>query len=165
MKEPETYWGHTRGEFWTSLEKVFGLARHQIWLFDNAFDDWPLESKSTFDILTHSMLRIQTATVADVPVNVLVQQPDWLEKNGIRFKELRKRFSAHIELRLVPQEYWSAESVAIVDQQHAVIRPHKNAYRSKTVIAQPSELENRLAKLRQIHALSTACLPVTTLGL
>jgi hypothetical protein len=66
---------------------------------------------------------------------------------------------------LVPQEFAGNDALAIVDRQHAVIRPHKDSFRAKTIIAQPSEIDSRLAKIRQIADLSAVCLPSTTLGL
>jgi hypothetical protein len=165
MKEPETYWTQSRREFWASIEKVINLARHQIWLFDGSFEDWPLESVSCNQALSAALLRMKASAVESTPLIILLREIDWIEKHGARLLALKRRYPALFDIRLIPQSIHASESIAIVDQQHAVLRPHKDAYRAKTVIALPSEVENRQSKLRQLREISSPCLPTTTLGL
>jgi hypothetical protein len=171
MKEPETYWGDSRTEFNASLEKVLGLARYQIIIYDKNFEDWPLESKDFADRLAASLLRMkevlgQTQAVTPLArLTMLVQETDWLEKKAPRWARIRRTYPSFIAVRQVPNDLAANDSIAIVDQQHAVIRPHRDSFRAKTIIAQPSEVEARLAKLKQIAELSPVCLPSTTLGL
>jgi hypothetical protein len=168
MKEPETYWGDSRTEFNVSLEKVFGLARYQIIIFDKTFEDWPLESKDFADRLAATLLRMKESlgqSHAVSPLTMLVQDTDWLEKKAPRWARLRRTYPSFIAVRQVPNDLAGNDSIAIIDQQHAVIRPHRDSFRAKTIIAQPSELEARQAKLKQIAEQSPVCLPSTTLGL
>jgi hypothetical protein len=168
MKEPETYWSNSRREFESSVTKVIRLARHQIILYDQNFEDWPIEAKEVSELLTQAILRIKEAPqqgVATMPLTMLVRETEWLEKRAPRWGAIRRAYPSFVTLKQVPVEFASNECVIIVDQQHAVIRPHKDSFRSKTIIAQPSEVENRLAKLRQLAELSSICLPTTTLGL
>jgi hypothetical protein len=168
MKEPETYWSQSRREFESSVAKVIQLARHQIILYDQNFEDWPLESKEFSEILTQALLRIKEAPQQGgtlTPITMLVRETEWLEKRAPRWGRIRRAFPSFVTVKQVPMEFASNECVMVIDQQHAVIRPHKDSFRSKTIIAQPSEVENRLAKLRQLAELSTICLPTTTLGL
>jgi hypothetical protein len=164
MKEPETYWGQSRKEFDSSVSKVIELARHQIILYDKNFEDWPLEAKDFSDILSR-IKEFPQQGLASTRVTMLVQETEWLEKSAPRWSRIRRTYPSFVTVKQVPTEYFSNECVVIVDQQHAVIRPHKDAFRAKTIIAQPSEVENRLAKLRQLADLSPMCLPTTTLGL
>jgi hypothetical protein len=168
MKEPETYWTQSRGEFETSLSKVIELARHQIILYDKDFQDWPLESKDFSEKMTAALLRIKESLQQGhsiAPVTMLVKDTEWLEKRAPRFSRIRRTYPSLVAVKQAPNDLSGHDSVVIVDQQHLVLRPHKDAFRAKTIIAQPSEVENRLAKLRQIAELSTVCLPTTTLGL
>jgi hypothetical protein len=168
MKEPETYWSQSRREFESSVAKVIQLARHQIILYDQNFEDWPLESKEFSEILSQALLRIKEAPQQGgtlTPITMLVRETEWLEKRAPRWGRIRRAFPSFVTVKQVPMEFASNECVMVIDQQHAVIRPHKDSFRSKTIIAQPSEVENRLAKLRQLAELSTICLPTTTLGL
>jgi hypothetical protein len=165
MKEPESYWTQSKSEFMQAVIKTFSLARHQIWLYDLNYDDWPLDSLECANTLADALLRMKQSAVEIVPCTLLLRDPDWLEKHGARLSQLRRRFPALIDIRQTPENYASAEAVVIVDQQHAVIRPHKDSFRAKTVIALPSEVENRQAKLRQVRDISLPCLPSTTLGL
>jgi hypothetical protein len=168
MKEPENYWGQSRSEFNSSLEKIVSLARYQVLFSDVNFEDWPLESKPFADLLTQALLRMKEASLLDqtiAPLTLLVQNTDWLEKRAPRMAKIRRTYPSLMSVKLVPQEFAGSDAIAIVDQQHAVIRPHKDSFRAKTIIAQPSEIEGRLAKLRQIADLSAVCLPTTTLGL
>ena len=168
MKEPETYWSQSRIEFESSVAKVIQLARHQIILYDQNFEDWPLESRDFSEILTQALVRIKEAPrqgAASAPITMLVRETEWLEKRAPRWGRIRRTFPSLITVKQVPVEFASNECVMVIDQQHAVIRPHKDSFRTKTIVAQPSEVENRLAKLRQLADLSTICLPTTTLGL
>jgi hypothetical protein len=165
MKEPETYWTQSRSEFWASIEKVLNLARHQIWLYDSSFDDWPLESVSCNNAMRDALLRMKASAIELTPLIILLKDIDWIEKHGARLLALRSRYPSLFDIRLIPQSFHASECIAIVDQQHAVIRPHKDSYRAKTVIALPSEVENRQSKLRQLREISSPCLPTTTLGL
>jgi hypothetical protein len=171
MKEPETYWGQSRSEFNISLEKIVALARYQIIFSDIDFEDWPIESKQFADLLTQALLRMKEATRVDqtnqpiAPLTLLVQNTTWLEKKAPRMARIRNTYPSLVSMKLVPQELSGSDCLAIVDKQHGVIRPHKDSFRAKTIIAQPSEVETRVAKLRQIAELSAICLPTTTLGL
>ena len=168
MKEPETYWSQSRIEFESSVAKVIQLARHQIILYDQNFEDWPLESRDFSEILTQALVRIKEAPRqggTSAPITMLVRETEWLEKRAPRWGRIRRTFPSFITVKQVPVEVASNECVMVIDQQHAVIRPHKDSFRTKTIVAQPSEVENRLAKLRQLADLSTICLPTTTLGL
>jgi hypothetical protein len=168
MKEPEAYWSQSRSEFESSVAKVIQLARHQIVLYDRSFEDWPLESKEFSEMLAQALVRIkeapQVSTVA-TPLTMLVRYTEWLEKRAPRWGKIRRTYPSLVSVKQVPDELAGDDCVIIVDQQHAVFRPHKGSFRAKTIIAQPSEIENRLAKLRQLADLSTICLPTTTLGL
>jgi hypothetical protein len=168
MKEPEAYWSQSRSEFECSVAKVIQLARHQIILYDQSFEDWPFESKEFSEILAHALVRIKEASQqgsAAPPLTMLVRQTEWLEKRAPRWARIRRTYPSIVSVKQVPGELGGNECIIIVDQQHAVFRPHKDSFRAKTIIAQPSEVENRLAKLRQLAELSTICLPTTTLGL
>jgi hypothetical protein len=167
MKEPENYWGQSRSEFNDSLEKIVALARYQILFSDINFEDWPLESKPFADLLTQALLRMKDTPLDQTiaPLTLLVQNTDWLEKRAPRMAKIRRTYPSLMSVKLVPQEFAGNDALAIVDRQHAVIRPHKDSFRAKTIIAQPSEIESRLAKIRQIADLSAVCLPTTTLGL
>jgi hypothetical protein len=168
MKEPEAYWSQSRSEFECSVAKVIRLARHQIILYDQSFEDWPLESKEISDMLAQALVRIKEAPqlgASAIPLTMLVRQTEWLEKRAPRWGKIRRTYPSLISVKQVPDELARDECIIIIDQQHAVFRPHKDSFRAKTIIAQPSEVENRLAKLRQLAELSTICLPTTTLGL
>jgi hypothetical protein len=168
MKEPEAYWSHSRSEFEFSVAKVIQLARHQVILYDQSFEDWPLESKEFSEMLTDALVRIKQAPqqgAAPAPLTMLVRRTEWLEKKAPRWSRIQRTYPSFVSVKQVPDELASDECIIIVDQQHAVFRPHKGSFRAKTIIAQPSEVENRLAKLRQLSELSTICLPTTTLGL
>jgi hypothetical protein len=168
MKEPETYWSQSRRDFESSLAKVIALARHQIILYDQNFEDWPLESKDFSETLTQALVRIKEApqqVATSAPITMLVRETEWLEKRAPRWGKIRRTYPSFIMVKQVPVEFAGHECIIIIDQQHAVVRPHKDSFRAKTIIAQPSEVENRLAKLRQLSELSLICLPTTTLGL
>jgi hypothetical protein len=168
MKEPETYWGQSRREFESSIAKVIQLARHQILLYDQSFEDWPLESKGISEMFIEALIRIKELPQlgsATPPLTMLVRHTEWLEKRCPRWAKIRRTYPSLVTVKQVPDELSGNECLMIVDQQHAVIRPHKSSFRAKTIIAQPSEVENRLGKMRQLVDLSTVCLPTTTLGL
>jgi hypothetical protein len=168
MKEPETFWTQSRSEFEASVAKVVDLARHQIILYDISFQDWPLENRDFAEKVTFALLRIKENLQpgqAITPLTVLVGNTEWLEKKAPRLSKIRRTYPSFVTVRQVPPELTGNDGVVIVDRQHAVIRPHNSSFRAKTIIAQPSEIENRLAKLRQLAELSIICLPTTTLGL
>jgi hypothetical protein len=168
MKEPETFWSQSRREFESSLTKVVLLARHQIIMYDQNFKDWPIERKEFFEMLSQALIRIKDAPQQGAPASpltMLVRETEWLEKRAPRWGKIRRTYPSLVTVKQVPAEFTSSECVIIVDRQHAVIRPHKDSFRAKTIIAQPSEVENRLAKLHQLAELSSVCLPTTTLGL
>jgi hypothetical protein len=168
MKEPETYWSQSRKEFDSSLAKVIQLARYQIIFYDKNFEDWRIHTKDVSEKFKQALDRIKDFPqqgLANSPVTMLVHDTEWLAKSAPRWAQIRSTYPSFVTVKQVPIDYASNECVIIVDQQHAVIRPHKDSFRAKTIIAQPSELENRLAKLRQLSDLSPICLPTTTLGL
>lgn len=165
MREPETYWCNSRSEFNAAISRIISLARHQIWLLDHNFDDWPFDSASGIGIFSDALQRLREAQNQQAPVTLLVNDPEWIRLNAPRLMAERRRQASAFETRQIPAEYQKQESLLLVDNQHAVIRPHKSSFRAKVIVAQPSEVEQRAARLRQLRDLAPHCLQATTLGL
>ena len=165
MREPETYWCESRSEFQAATARLLGLARHQIWLLDPNFDDWLIDTIATVSLISEALQRSRQAQIEQMPLTLLVNDPEWIEQNAPRLMAIRRRQSSAFETKQIPAQYQRQESVLLVDNQHAVIRPHKSSFRAKVIVGQPSEVEHRAAKLRQIRDLASHCLQATTLGL
>ena len=148
----------TRSACHTAIIEALDLCRHTIILLDRSFEGWPLETAAGEQALRGALRR-------GAQVQVLVGQHEWLERNGTRFMRTRRAFPARIECRTYPSSLRIDESVLLGDAQHLVRRVHWDAFRGRSVLASPAQVEPLVPRYAQVWDESTHCLPATTLGL
>ena len=149
-----------RSAFHEGVLQVLAAAQRTLLLIDPDFECWPLASRAAEDALRAALLR-------GVSLKLLVRQPDWLEREAMRFMRLRRTFAHQIECRQIPATHRDEDSAIIADHRHLVARaaplsPSCVGHGAFDAPAQAREITDRYQ-----HAWDEAepCLPATTLGL
>ncbi len=133
-------------------------CRHRVDLLDARFDDWPLESAQG-----EAALRALLARGARV--RLLLCNTDWLERRAPRLRAVQGGHAAQFAFRQLPDGLRLSDCLLLVDGQHMVRRPHRDAMRGVYVQASPSRCEPYCARFDAAWQESSDCLPATTLGL
>jgi hypothetical protein len=159
VQAPESRLFSFRSEFHASVLEVLGRCRHTLALRADDFSDWPLETPQAFE---------QFSRVLGEPgasLRLVVHSPDWLEKYGARFAQLRRNFGGRIECRQAPAAITPGEELLIGDRIHLVRRAHYDSFRGRLLVALPEQVDPWWRKYELLWQESTPCLAGTTAGL
>ncbi|MCL4746829.1 MAG: hypothetical protein KJZ83_15665 [Burkholderiaceae bacterium] len=158
MREAITTPFRHRSEMRDAVIDALAQCRHRADLLDARFDDWPLESAQG-----EAALRALLARGARV--RLLLTNAEWLERRAARLRGLRREHAAQVAIRQLPEGLRLFDCLLLVDGQHMVRRPHRDAMRGVYVQASPSRCEPYCARFEAAWQESCDCLPATTLGL
>jgi hypothetical protein len=159
MQAPESRLFSFRSEFQQAVLEVLTRSRHSLALRDNDFSDWPIESPAAIEQLAR-LLKLPGARL-----RLVVHAPDWLERHGTRFAQLRRSCPGTIECRQAPASIAPGEGLLIGDNLHLMRRAHYQAFRGRLMLAMPQEVEAWRPKFEMLWEESTPCLNATTTGL
>ena len=96
---------------------------------------------------------------------MIVYQPDWLERHGARFGQLRRRFAAGIECRTPPPSLVPDDGLLLGDHHHLLRRASSHAWRGRAIYAGSEDIDPWRIRFGQLWDESTPCLTATSLGL
>ena len=148
-----------RSEFHQAVHEVLARSRLSIALADRDFSDWPLETPQAIAQLSR-ILREPGSSL-----RLVVHSPEWLEKYGARFAQLRSLFSGGIECRQAPASLASTEGLMFGDRLHLLRRAHHQSFRGRVSFALPDQVDLWRQKYELLWQESSPCLAVTTVGL
>lgn len=148
-----------RSEFHLAVQELLARSRRSVALLDRDFSDWPLETPEAVAHLSRILREPESS------LRLVMHSPDWLEKYGARFGQLRGIFSGRIECRQAPPSLTAAEGLMIGDRLHLLRRAHYQSFRGRVSFAMPELVDPWRHKYEMLWQESTPCLTVTTAGL
>jgi hypothetical protein len=159
VQAPESRLFSFRSEFHHSVLELLARSRHTLALRDNDFSDWPIETPAAIAELTR-LLKESGASL-----RLVAHSPEWLERYGTRFAQLRRTFAGRIECRQAPAAIPAGEGVLIGDRIHLLRRAHYRSHRGRLMLAMPEQVEPWWHKYELLWQESVPCLTGTTTGL
>lgn len=159
MQVAESRLFYSRSEFHESVLAVLACSRHSLVLSGNDFSDWPLESPHAFGHLSRLLRQ------AGSSLRLVVHSPEWLERHGVRFGQLRSTFAGRLECRQAPPDIAPGECLLIGDAMHLLRRAHYQAFRGRLQLAMPQQADPWCRKFELLWKQSTSCLAPSTTGL
>jgi hypothetical protein len=148
-----------RSEFHRAVQELLVRSRLSIALADMDFSDWPLETPDAVAQVSRILQHPESG------LRLVVHAPDWLEKYGARFAQLRRTFSGRIECRQAPPTVTAGEGLMLGDRLHLLRRAHYQSFRGRVTFAMPEEVDPWRHKFEALWQESTPCLTATTTGL
>lgn len=148
-----------RSEFHQAVQELLVRSRLSIAMLDKDFSDWPLETPEAVAQLSRILRQPESG------LRLIVRSPDWLEKHGARFAQLRTIFSGRIECRQAPATFAATEGLMLGDRLHLLRRAHFQSYRGRVTFAMPEQVDPWRHKYEMLWQESTPCLTATTIGL
>ena len=112
-----------RSEFHQAVHELLRRSRRSVALADRDFSDWPLETAEAIAQLSRILREPEGG------LRLVVHAPDWLEKHGARFAQLRKVFAGRIECRQAPPSIAAGEGLLIGDRLHLLRRAQRSLLR------------------------------------
>jgi hypothetical protein len=117
--QPERLLFSTRREYREAFERVIGLARHELRIFDSDLSDLEINSPLTYDLLRAFLLRGRTNRLY-----IAVHDTDHVRNYCPRLLELLCQFSDRMFIHQTQGEAARAQDCfALADAQHVVRRP------------------------------------------
>lgn len=159
MQAPESRLFSFRSEFHRAVLDLLARSRHSLVLADYDFSDWPIESPAGCAEISRLLRQ------PDASLRLVVHSPEWLERHGARFGQLRQVFAGRIECRQAPAAIAAGEGLMIGDRIHLLRRAHYQAFRGRLLLAMPESVEPWSRKYEQLWQESAPCLTGTTTGL
>lgn len=159
MQASESRLVSSRVEFHQAALELLARSRLLIALADKDLSDWPLETPAAIAQLSRILAQ------PDSSLRLVVHSPDWLEKYGARFAQLRRTFSARIECRQAPVTVAAGEGLLIGDHLHLLRRAHFQSFRGRAMFAMPEQVDPWRHKFAALWQESAPCLTSTTIGL
>lgn len=150
----------SRGEFTEAVLAAIAATTRELVLVDHDFSDWPLDTPGGADALAAFL-----AGDRDARLRVIVVDPDWLERRAARFMALRRRHAGAVDCRRVPPSLSGIEGLVVGDRRHAMRRAHRDFFRGRLSLADPTAVEPLAARCDALWDESTPCLAAQTLGL
>ncbi|MGE0800882.1 MAG: hypothetical protein AB7G13_10190 [Lautropia sp.] len=160
MQTSESRLFTARGEFHACIDELLVRTRLLLATYDHDFSDWPLESRRCFDALTQLLGRPGAGW------RLIVRDPDWLERHGARFGQLRRLHADRIQCRCAPPAVAPAAGIALGDRNQLLRRADLTAFRGRALFAaEPAEIDPWRLRFEALWDESTPCLVATPLGL
>ena len=144
-----------------SLTKILRLASKSLRIFDDDLEKLKLETAGNAEIL-RQFLASSTQHVAQI----LVKNAEPLRRNSPRLMALLANHPLNLNVLVCPAHLESLnDSMVIADDQHALIRFHKDNVRSKAITDTPEECAPYANRFYEILREGGEQLSATTLGL
>ena len=147
-----------RSEMIAAVLGALAQCRHRADMLDARFDDWPLES-------AEAEKAVRALLGRGAQIRVLLASSHWLERHASRLRRLQRAHPSQVSIRQLPDGLRMSDSLLLVDGQHMMRRPHRDAMRGTYVQASPSRCDPYCARFEAAWQESSDCLPATTLGL
>jgi hypothetical protein len=150
----------SRGGFTEAVLTALASSRLRLMLLDPDFRDWPIAEREGCRLIARTLAGNRHATL-----QLLVNDPEWLDRRAAHFGQLRRQFPTALSCRQVPASLASAEGLAIGDGRHLVRRAHRDRFRGRLTLDAPRDVEPVQARFEALWHESLPCLPGTALGL
>lgn len=151
----------TRAEYRDALERLIGLAQHELRIFDADFSDLDINSPQKYEFLRAFLLRGRNNRLY-----IAVHDAEYIRNYCPRLLNLLRQFSDRMFIRQTQGEACSAQdSVVLADKLHCVRRPVQAQPRGTITLYDEEESQGILLRFSEIWDSSLPAVSATTSGL
>lgn len=151
----------SRKEYRDALERLIGLAQHELRIFDADFSDLDINSPQKYELLRAFLLRGRNNRLY-----IAVHDPDYIRSYCPRLLNLLRQFSDRMFIHRTQGEAASAQdSLVLADKLHFVRRPVQAQLRATLRLNDDEESQGMLLRFSEIWDNSFPAVSATTSGL
>ena len=159
--QPERSALSTRKEYRDALERLIGLAQHELRIFDADFSDLDINSPQKYELLRAFLLRRRNNRLY-----IAVHDADYIRNYCPRLLNLLRQFSDRMFIHQTQGEAASAQdSLVLADKLHFVRRPVQAQPRATLRLNDDEESQGMLLRFSEIWDNSFPAVSATTSGL
>jgi hypothetical protein len=151
----------SEAEYRQACDTVLRLAQHQILIFDRDLAALRLEEMARLELLADFLQRDRLRRI-----RMVLHDPDRLERQAPRLRQLIARFSQCVEVRQSPDNLRDLQDTHVLaDDSHGVRRFHIDQPRSALIVDDAVYLQPWRMRFEELWELSQPCLRINTTGL